>query len=64
MDPLNDRQVIINNVYWALTIVSSAIIVLSCFKKWAIDMIFPANVVINMRQVFRMLDFENTKYDP
>lgn len=54
---------LVNNVYWGITISCYIIILFSYYNKKAMDLIWPANILVNFRQVFRVLDFEKTKFD-
>lgn len=58
----NPDQIFWNNMYWVSTGICFFLIGLTLANRKLKWLIFPVSVIINVRNMFRLLDFENSKY--
>jgi len=64
LKPMNESHYIMNVYYTALSLVLFAVIAYSYKSKEHAILSLPVLFIINIRQSFRVIDFEETKFNP
>lgn len=60
----NPTQQFVNNMYWASSGLNIFLISLTFINRRLMFLMFPVSTILCVRNVFRLLDFENSKYLP
>lgn len=64
INPLNPTQLYVTTCYFYVSVLCIIILGLSYLREKNLFLVLPLAVILNIRSIIRLLDFEQTRFDP